>query len=140
MNKMIEQIFDLKIIFSILLVHFVSDFILQTQDQATNKSTSNKYLATHVFNYTLLTTICWIFLFNCVIAIPFISNIPSGKINAIEVFIITFIFHFVTDYITSRFTKKLWAQERTHDFFVLIGFDQFLHYAQLFIMYQLLIL
>jgi len=134
-----DQIFNLQIIFSILSVHFVSDFILQTQDQATNKSTSNKYLAEHVFNYSLLTTICWIFLFDCVLAFPLIANIPAGKINAIDVFVLTFIFHFFTDYFTSRLTKKLWQEEKTHDFFVVIGFDQLLHFAQLFLMYYFLI-
>lgn len=134
-----EQIFNLQIILSILFVHFVSDFILQTQDQATNKSTSNKYLVTHVFNYSLLTSIFWIIFFKCVLAFPLVAKIPAGKINAVDVFIITFILHFLTDYFTSRLTKKLWEQERTHDFFVAIGFDQLLHFTQLFLMYYFLI-
>jgi uncharacterized membrane protein len=136
---MIDLIFNLKIIFSILSVHFISDFILQTQDQAANKSISNKYLFKHVFNYTLFTTISWIFLFHCVIAIPFTESIPSGKINIVLVFFITFISHFITDYITSRWSKVLWEKKSIHDFFVVIGFDQLLHYAQLFIMYYFLI-
>ncbi len=136
---MIDLIFNLKIIFSILSVHFISDFILQTQDQAVNKSISNKYLARHVFNYSLLTTICWVFLFHCVIAIPFYEKIPSGKINIILVFFVTFISHFITDYITSRWSKKLWEKKSTHDFFVVIGFDQLLHFVQLFSMYYFLI-
>jgi hypothetical protein len=134
-----DQIFSLQIIFSILSVHFVSDFILQTQDQASNKSTSNKYLATHVFNYSLLTMICWIFLFKCVLAFPLTEEIPAGKINAIDVFVLTFLFHFATDYITSRLTRKLWQEEKTHDFFVVIGFDQLIHFIQLFSMYYFLI-
>lgn len=35
--------------------------------------------------------------------------------------------HFGTDWVTSRMTASLWRQERVHDFFVIIGLDQFIH-------------
>jgi hypothetical protein len=52
--------------------------------------------------------------------------------------IITFIAHTITDYFTSRLNAKLWAKGNVHNFFVSIGFDQYLHYLQLFITYSLL--
>jgi hypothetical protein len=48
---------------------------------------------------------------------------------------ITFVCHTVTDYITSRINSRLWLAQRVHDFFVSIGFDQVLHYTQLYITY-----
>jgi hypothetical protein len=39
--------------------------------------------------------------------------------------------HFVTDYITSRISSKLWAKQDWHRFFVTIGFDQLIHQATL---------
>ena len=39
--------------------------------------------------------------------------------------------HFVTDYITSRITSKLWAKQDWHRFFVTIGFDHLIHQATL---------
>ena len=52
--------------------------------------------------------------------------------------IITFICHTVTDYFTSRLNSKLWAKGDVHNFFVSVGFDQVLHYAQLFLTYKIL--
>ena len=51
---------------------------------------------------------------------------------------ITFVCHTITDYFTSRLNSKLWAKGDVHNFFVSVGFDQVLHYVQLFLTYQLL--
>jgi hypothetical protein len=37
--------------------------------------------------------------------------------------------HFGIDAVTSRITSKLFSQGKTHEFFTVIGFDQFLHLA-----------
>jgi hypothetical protein len=112
-------------VMTILLIHFIGDFVLQTQDQAANKSTSNRYLALHVFNYSLFTTVAWFMFLPAKIMFPF-------------VFIITFVAHFLTDYFTSRWSKGLWEKKEVHDFFVAVGFDQFMHAVQLFYMYVFL--
>jgi len=52
--------------------------------------------------------------------------------------LITFVAHTITDYFTSRLNAKLWAKGDVHNFFVSVGFDQVLHYVQLFVTYQLL--
>jgi hypothetical protein len=47
---------------------------------------------------------------------------------------ITFICHFITDYLTSRWTSKLYKDSKFYgfpSFFSVIGFDQWLHFAQL---------
>lgn len=52
--------------------------------------------------------------------------------------VITFMFHWITDYFTSRVNTSLHKAGKIHEFFVSIGFDQWLHYFQLFMAYSLL--
>jgi hypothetical protein len=44
---------------------------------------------------------------------------------------ITFFAHFATDYVTSRISKKFFDAKDYHNGFVVVGFDQVLHYVQL---------
>jgi hypothetical protein len=113
-------------VFVILLIHWIADFVLQTNYQAQNKSSSNKALTLHVVVYTVVTTILW--------AVAFGSIGEKGLI----VLLATFCSHWITDYITSRVNKKLWEKKQVHDFFVSIGFDQLLHFAQLFITFYII--
>jgi hypothetical protein len=106
-----------------LFNHFIADFMLQTDDMALNKSTSWKWLAIHVTVYTLA--------FTPTAAIIF--AVPADVI----VFLVTlFLSHFQTDAITSRMTSYFWKKEDRHNFFVTIGFDQFIHAATLILVFQ----
>lgn len=110
---------------SLLVVHFVADFLFQTDWMAVNKSKDNKALAAHVAAYSL----CF-----CAWGFP--------------LYCVTFVSHFVTDWLTSRATSKLWFFANTgvkynvagkrmdlwapvggnrHYFFVMIGLDQLIH-------------
>jgi hypothetical protein len=113
-------------VFVILLIHWIADFVLQTNYQAQNKSTSNRALTSHVAVYAVVTTILW--------AVAFGSIGQKGLV----VLWVTFCSHWITDYITSRVNKKLWDRKQVHDFFVSIGFDQLLHFAQLFITFYII--
>ena len=90
----------------ILGLHFVSDFILQSDWMAQNKSKSNKALGIHVFVYHLP-----FYFFGWKFAV---SNM---------------VMHTCVDYVTSRASLRLWQQKKVHWFFVVIGFDQYIHSA-----------
>ena len=116
----------------ILLVHWVSDFVLQTHHMSTRKSSSNYYLTMHVVVYTFATIVMWSVVF------PF-TTIHISSLGIWLSFAAIFTTHWVTDYFTSRWTSRLYKEERYHDFFVVIGFDQVLHYTQLLLIFNYLL-
>lgn len=115
------------LIFIMLLIHWFGDFVLQTDEQAKNKSSSDKALTEHVFTYTLM----WV--------LPAtIGAIYYNSGGLIFFPAITLAAHWITDYFTSRLNKKLYEKGKIHEFFVSIGFDQILHYTQLILTFKLL--
>ena len=90
----------------ILFLHWVGDFVFQSDWMAKNKSKSNRALLIHVAVYCIpLMFFGWKFaLINCAL-------------------------HFCVDFLTSRVTSKLWEAKQVHWFFVVIGLDQFIHTA-----------
>ncbi len=120
--------FTLTEIFSILIIHWIADFVLQTDKQAKGKSKNWSDLLEHTLTYSIL----WL-------AIGmFYSVFTTMTYNWLWFGIITFVAHTITDYFTSRLNSTLWAKGDVHKFFVSIGFDQILHYVQLFFTYYLL--
>ena len=115
------------IVISIFVIHFFADFVCQPHWQAVFKSKKWSALLGHTMTYSLIfsaASIGWGF---------------GMDQHALFWFgPITFVAHTVTDYVTSRVNARLWKQERTHDFFVSVGFDQLLHAAQLLLTYYLL--
>ncbi len=113
---------DLTVILFILLIHWLADFCLQTDEQAKEKCKSLTMLGYHVGTYSL----CWLFgsyalLGNWTLAFFFT--------------VVTCVCHFCTDYVTSRLSKPFWDKGDTHNGFIIVGFDQVLHYVQLFLTY-----
>ena len=101
---------------SLIWLHFVADFILQSDSVAKGKSKSNNVLAYHVAIYTL----------------PFLLFDPVfGLVNGF--------LHFITDYCTSRATSYLWQKNERHWFFVVIGLDQAIHMTCLVLTYVWLV-
>jgi len=94
-------------------IHFISDFLLQTDKMATNKSSSLKYLGLHCIVYS----------------IPFL-------IFGLQFAIINGFLHFIVDFISSKATSYLWQNEKRHWFFVTIGLDQAIHMSCLFLSLQ----
>lgn len=119
-------------ILGILLVHWFADFVMQTDKMAQGKSKNWSDLISHTWTYC---SIWWCFGIVAVVVniyYPFFIY-KSWSLSLFT--LITFIAHTITDYITSRENSKLWEAKKIHNFFVCIGFDQWLHYVQLFITY-----
>jgi hypothetical protein len=115
-----------KLFLFILLIHFLADFGLQTHEQATNKGKSNKWLAYHVGVYTIIWFIASFIWFD-------------DFFKAFVFSVITFAFHFGTDYTTARIGKPFWENKDLHNGFVVVGFDQILHYIQLYYTFKFLL-
>ena len=127
---------------SLLVAHFIGDFVLQSDWMALNKSKSWWALYVHAVIYTLT-------------VLPVLAFYGADPYYAVG---LTFITHFATDAITSRITSRLWFFQRAelldptlaglqvarkdydlyvpvggsrHWFFVMIGLDQLIHFGTL---------
>jgi hypothetical protein len=97
----------------VVWLHFLGDFILQSDKMAQNKSKSIKWLSAHVCVYTIpLLLLGWKF----------------ALINGLA--------HWVVDFFTSKATTKLWEKKEVHYFFVVVGADQALHLTILLLTLQ----
>lgn len=115
------------VVLGILFVHWVGDFVLQTHWMATNKSKNMDALLSHVSVYyvtlVLGTGLVFYHLYGAdanlwgMLAMWWLINGAA---------------HMAVDFVTSRITSRLWQSGSYHYFFVAVGFDQFLHYACLF--------
>ena len=106
----------------IMLIHFLGDFALQTNEQATKKSSDNIQLIYHVSIYS---------------AIWFIASLPIIGAWAILFAFITYFTHFITDYCSSRIGKSFWDKQDMHNGFVIVGFDQIIHFITLWYTLQI---
>jgi len=105
----------------ILWHHFIADFVCQTDWMAKNKSSNYKALLAHVAVYTVVlgSGISSFFYFADVMPIDYTLVVFWALLNGI--------LHGVVDFCTSRASSYFWSKGDTHNFFVVIGFDQFLH-------------
>ena len=128
----------MKIAFIIIVIHFIADFICQDEKWALGKSKNWSDLLSHTFTYSCIWLIPIMFLF------PNNWTTSNYVINSLLFGFITFVAHTITDYFTSRVTSKLYAKGKFGSsipnlgFFSMIGFDQVLHYAQLFLTFYFL--
>jgi hypothetical protein len=127
------------IVFQFLFIitnHWIADFVLQTHDMATKKSTSNKWLTKHIMMYVIgMSATAILILF-----------ITSNIVSALLWLVVNGALHWLTDYFTSRWTSKLYAKQQFYStkkyinfpaFFSVIGLDQVIHYFCLIITYAL---
>jgi len=104
-------------------IHWISDFIFQTDDMANNKGKSIKWLSFHVFTYSLLTTMGW-------------AAFTQNPEDLFMVFLITFSTHWVTDFFTSKATGYFYLKQEWRNFFNVVGLDQLIHLTTLMLTYN----
>lgn len=112
------------LILYILFLHFIADFVLQSDAMAKSKSKHFDWLFVHCLVH---------------FASYFFGLLLVFDMNQAALFAgITFFAHLLTDAITSRINGKLYALESKHWFFVGIGADQLSHAAQLILTLHLI--
>ena len=107
----------------LMVSHWVGDYLLQGNVMAAKKSTSLEWLTIHVLIYTAVLMIV------CLIWIPWKTAVLFSLFNGC--------LHFLTDFITSKFTNRFKDIPRL--FFLIIGFDQLIHAITLISTYYVLI-
>lgn len=130
----------MNLVILVLIVHFIADFLFQDPKWATEKSTSIKALLKHTGTYSIVTGVSmWL-------GFIVMYGDAIGTYGLLLWYsIIAFIFHTITDFITSKIVSKKFGKKQfgtpipNTGAFSVIGFDQLLHYIQLLITLQLLI-
>jgi len=130
---------ELVLVLQIVFAHWVSDFVLQSHWMATKKSKNWRALLAHVATYTASMTVL-MFIMALLLADTVIKfNMINGIILAMTPtaymawILLNGMLHLITDAVTSRITYKLWGRSKMHEFFVVVGFDQMIHYTCLFV-------
>ncbi|MEN1784736.1 MAG: DUF3307 domain-containing protein [Bacteroidota bacterium] len=96
---------------AVLIAHWVGDYLFQTSEMANRKSQSLKWLGLHVATYGTVLLFCAVLLFSWQVALGYT--------------LLNFIFHFITDFITSKWAARY--QNNPRLFFPILGLDQLLH-------------
>lgn len=94
------------VILLLITIHFIADFMFQTDWMAMNKSSNWRALLTHCAIYGAA------FVGRC----------------GFEFALLAFASHVIVDGVSSRITKRLWQANERHWFFVVIGADQLVHF------------
>ncbi len=108
-------------LFVILFIHWLFDFVLQSDAMAKGKSSSNLSLFEHIAVYTG----------GLLIIIAMTCLTFNHQTMAVVWIAFNAVAHFITDWVTSRASSALYKEGKTHDFFVCVGIDQFIHYITL---------
>lgn len=107
-----------QLIMSVLVVHWVGDFVFQTEWQVRNKAKCLYALLSHTGMYALVITAFAFFVLPPVLALAWA--------------ILNWFLHFLTDVVVSRCTKYFWNKRQYQNLILTIGVDQIIHYACLF--------
>lgn len=112
----------------IFFLHFIGDFVLQSDKISKAKSKSLLALTIHIAIITLT-------LFIGLLVAMIVCDL---SFNGVALFaLINGILHFIIDYITSKVSAYFYAKGQIHNFFITIGFDQFLHFACYFLCFEM---
>lgn len=130
------------IIFTVLLGHWFGDFVLQKKSKGGRRNKSIwknivknfKELFPHTIIYSIILTIF-------IAILQFVGcfgNQQCDYINILFFFLTTFVCHVIIDNVVININSEFLKKNQRYNFFVSIGFDQFIHYLSLFGTIQLL--
>ena len=130
---------EIWIVVFIMFGHWLADFVCQTDEMAKNKSTDIWWLSYHVGAYATI-MLFWTMLFVMIQHGLILETSPPSTFILFPLWCAIYVGHWITDFVTSKITKKLWEKKKVHNFFVVIGADQWLHLVQLLIIYKVILL
>jgi len=116
-------------IYLILVVHYICDFLLQPREVAIKKGKSIVALINHISTYGI-----FFFIF-CSILFSF-ENIY----NIFAFSMVNTLVHGVVDFFTSKWTGYLYSKDKYKQYFDVIGFDQLIHVVTLLLTYNYFLL
>ena len=125
----------------LLFFHLIADFFFQTRSMGRKKGKNIYWLISHVLVYTIVMTLCW----------ELFLGFFAKTFSTMFLFaFITFSTHLITDYFTSKLSGYCYIKmlEDKKDakktdfyewaFWLVIGFDQFIHATTLILTYKYL--
>jgi len=130
--------------FVLIVIHYIADFMFQTENQAVGKSKSFEKLINHTFTYTVVFYVFFLLWFLIGLAMNWNLGWSLSGSHMYWFFPIIFVTHTIIDYFTSKITSKKFEKKQFYTgipnigAFSIIGLDQVLHYATIFATYYLL--
>lgn len=100
-----------------LAIHYIADFVCQSSTIATGKATSIELLSEHIYVSWIVWVLFW--------PIFWIFNVDYD--TYLIFLLVNILFHFITDYFTSKVTHYHNSRGETKMFWNTIGFDQLCH-------------
>lgn len=131
----------MKIAFILIVIHYIADFVFQDEKWALGKSKNWSDLLKHTSTYSIVFVFPILFVFGKMFPT---QTAEWYVIKTLSFAGITFVIHTITDYFTSRWVSGKFKRNHlgsaipNFGAFSSIGFDQVLHYAQLFLTYYYL--
>lgn len=123
---------NIPILLYLLLIHWIADFVLQSGYVSENKGRHFMYLCIHILQYgSILAAMSLILL---------LTNPTIGLINLMLWVSYNTLLHLIIDFVTSKLTTHYRKYQKTHAFFVILGFDQFLHQVSILIIANYLLI
>lgn len=133
------------IAFILIVIHYIADFMSQTEEMAINKHKSIRFLLQHTLLYTLIFYITFALWCAYQNHIGHLTPKDIGWDGRIFLFFpITFVCHTIIDYVSSKITHKKFEKKEYYTgipnfgAFSIIGLDQVFHYGTLFLTYHFL--
>lgn len=108
---------------SIIIGHFIADWLLQNRELATTKSRSLFHLSAHVGIYCM-----------AMLCVSYFTFDNFEKALLFTIFNTSL--HFLTDFLTSKLTTYFYVTKNDSYFWHTIGFDQTLHFLPLYWIYE----